>query len=120
MSCGAPYGLPGPDPVNVRNGYRHRDFDARAGRLDVAIPKLRSDSYFPDWLLERRRRAEAGLTSEQRPESAFQGQPLPLMQRVNEWKAISVTRGEILAALHRFMTRISAIPFAFRGSRLRG
>src|SRR5207302_7785052 len=59
--CGAPYGMPGPDRVNVRNGYRHRDFDTRAGTLDVAIPKLRSGSYFPDWLLERRRRAEAAL-----------------------------------------------------------
>jgi hypothetical protein len=49
--------------VNGRNGYRHRDFDTRAGTLDVAIPKLRSGSYFPDWLLERRRRAEAALTS---------------------------------------------------------
>jgi transposase-like protein len=29
--CGAPYGMPGPDRVNVRNGYRHRDFDTRAG-----------------------------------------------------------------------------------------
>src|SRR5262249_36997012 len=41
----------------------HRDFDTRAGTLEVAIPKLRSGSYFPDWLLERRRRAEAALTS---------------------------------------------------------
>jgi putative transposase len=61
--CGAPYGLPGPDRVNVRNGYRHRDSGTRAGTLDVAIPKLRSGSYFPDWLPERRRRAEAALTS---------------------------------------------------------
>jgi hypothetical protein len=61
--CGAPYGMPGPDRVNVRNGCRHRDFDTRAGTLDVAIPKLREGSYFPDWLLERRRRAEAALTS---------------------------------------------------------
>jgi putative transposase len=61
--CGAPYGMPSADRVNVRNGYRHRDFDTRAGTLDVAIPKLRSGSYFPDWLLERRRRAEAALTS---------------------------------------------------------
>ena len=61
--CGAPYGVPGPERVNVRNGYRHRDFDTRAGTLDVAIPKLRSGSYFPDWLLGRRRRAEAALTS---------------------------------------------------------
>jgi transposase-like protein len=61
--CGAPYGMPSPDRVNVRNGYRHRDFDTRVGTMDVAIPRLRSGSYFPDWLLERRRRAEAALTS---------------------------------------------------------
>jgi transposase-like protein len=61
--CGAPYGTSSTERVNVRNGYRHRDFDTRAGTLDVAIPKLRSGSYFPDWLLERRKRAEAALTS---------------------------------------------------------
>ena len=31
--------------------------------MDVAIPKLRSGSYFPDWLLQRRKRAEPALTS---------------------------------------------------------
>ena len=61
--CGAEYGMSSPDRVNVGNGYRHRDFDTRAGTIDVAIPELRSGSYFPDWLLERRRRAEAALTS---------------------------------------------------------
>ena len=61
--CGAPYGMSSPERTNVRNGYRHRDFDTRVGTLDVAIPKLRSGTYFPDWLLERRRRAEAALTS---------------------------------------------------------
>ncbi len=38
-------------------------FDTRAGTLEVATPKLRSGSYFPDWLLTRRKRAEAALTS---------------------------------------------------------
>lgn len=52
----ASYGESGPDRSNVRNGYRHREFDTRASTLDVAIPKLREGSYFPDWLLERRRR----------------------------------------------------------------
>src|SRR3712207_5043696 len=37
--------------------------DALPISLDVAIPKLRSGSYFPDWLLERRRRAERALTT---------------------------------------------------------
>ncbi len=61
--CGAAHGERSPERSNHRNGYRHQDFDTRAGTLDVAIPKLRSGSYFPDWLLERRRRAEAALTS---------------------------------------------------------
>ena len=56
--CGAPYGESSPGRTNVRNGYRQREFDTRAGTLEVAIPKLRAGSYFPDWLLERRRRAE--------------------------------------------------------------
>jgi transposase-like protein len=42
---------------NSRHGYRHCDFDTRGGTVGVAIPKLRSGSYFPDWLLERRKRA---------------------------------------------------------------
>src|SRR5215211_5075200 len=61
--CGASYGQASPERVNQRNGYRHRDFDTRAGTLDVAIPKLRHGSYFPEWLLERRTRAEKALTS---------------------------------------------------------
>ena len=61
--CGAEYGTRSPDRTNSRNGYRHRDLDTRAGTLDVAIPKLREGSFFPDWLLERHRRAEAALTT---------------------------------------------------------
>jgi len=61
--CGAEYGARSEERTNSRNGYRHRDFDTRTGTLDVAVPKLRQGSYFPDWLLERRRRAEAALTT---------------------------------------------------------
>ena len=61
--CGAEYGVRSDERTNTRNGYRHREWDTRAGTIDVAIPKLRSGSYFPDWLLERRRRAEAALVS---------------------------------------------------------
>src|SRR5688500_13103683 len=61
--CGAEYGARSPERTNVRNGYRAREFDTRAGTLEVAIPKLRAGSYFPDWLLERRRRAERALTT---------------------------------------------------------
>ena len=61
--CGAPYCQSSPERTNSRNGYRHRDLDTRVGTIDVAIPKLRSGTYFPEWLLQRRRRAEAALTS---------------------------------------------------------
>jgi putative transposase len=62
-ACGAEFGTRSPDRVNQRNGYRHRDWDTRAGTIELAIPKLREGSYFPDWLLERRKRAERALVS---------------------------------------------------------
>jgi putative transposase len=61
--CGAPFGERSSERTNTRNGYRRREWDTRAGSIELAIPKLRQGSYFPDWLLERRRRAEAALVS---------------------------------------------------------
>ena len=61
--CGAARGERSPARVNQRNGYRIRPWDTRAGTIELAIPKLRSGSYFPEWLLERRRRAERALMS---------------------------------------------------------
>jgi transposase-like protein len=60
--CGAAYGEVSPDRVNSRNGYRVREWDTRAGTVELAIPKLRQGSYFPSFL-EHRRRAEAALAS---------------------------------------------------------
>ena len=60
---GAEWGQPTSGRTAQRNGYRHRDLDTRAGTVDVAIPKLRSGTYFPDWLLERRKRAESALVT---------------------------------------------------------
>jgi putative transposase len=61
--CGAGYGERSAERTNTRNGYRRREWDTRAGTVALAIPKLRQGSYFPDWLLERRRRAEAALVT---------------------------------------------------------
>jgi len=61
--CGAEYATVSDNRTNTRNGYRHRDLDTRVGTIDLAIPKLRAGSFFPDWLLERRTRAERALTT---------------------------------------------------------
>ena len=58
---GAEWGRPSPGRTTQRNGYRHRDLDTRVGTIDVAVPKLRQGTYFPQWLLERRKRAESAL-----------------------------------------------------------
>ena len=61
--CGAAYGERSPERVNRRNGYRERDWDTRVGSIELAVPKLREGSYFPDWLLQPRRRAEQAFVS---------------------------------------------------------
>src|SRR6266581_1110897 len=61
--CGADYGARSPERVNRRNGYRERDWDTRVGSIELAVPKLREGSYFPDWLLQPRRRAEQAFVS---------------------------------------------------------
>jgi putative transposase len=61
--AGAEWGTPGPDRLTRRNGYRHRGLDTRVGTIDVAVPKLRSGTYFPEWLLERRKRAETAMVT---------------------------------------------------------
>ncbi len=61
--CNAGYGEVTLERVNSRNGYRTRDFDTRVGTIELAIPKLRTGSYFPDWLVEPRRRAERALVA---------------------------------------------------------
>jgi transposase-like protein len=61
--CGAAYGEVSPERVNHRNGYRARAWDTRAGSVELAIPRLRHDSYYPTWLLESRRRAERAMVT---------------------------------------------------------
>jgi putative transposase len=61
--CGAAYRERSLDRVNRRNGYRERGWDTRVGTIELQVPKLREGSYFPDWLLQPRRRAEQALVS---------------------------------------------------------
>lgn len=60
--CGADYDEKNTERLNSRNGYRERTWDTRAGSIPLKIPKLRSGSYFPEFL-EPRRTAEKALTA---------------------------------------------------------
>ena len=61
--CGASHGERHPERVNRRNGYRERAWDTRSGTIELAVPKLRAGSYFPDWLLTPRKRSEQALVA---------------------------------------------------------
>ena len=119
--CGAGYGQRSTERTNQRNGYRHREFDTRTGTLDLSIPKLRHGSYFPDWLLEHRKRAERALTtvvatcyllgvSTQRTDRLVETLGITSLSK----SQVSVMAKELDTAVEAFRTRpLDAGPYTF-------
>lgn len=94
-----------------RNGVRHRQWDTRVGTLDLAIPKLRSGSYFPGWLEPRRRSEQALVTvvaeayllgvSTRKVEALVQSLGIAAMSKSEVSRLCAVLDGQVQAFLTR-------------------
>jgi putative transposase len=60
QQIGAGHGERNPERLAQRNGYRPREWDTRVGTIDLAIPRVRTGTYYPSFL-EPRRRSEQAL-----------------------------------------------------------
>jgi putative transposase len=119
--CGADYRERSDQRLNRRNGYRERRWDTRAGSIGLQIPKLREGSFFPDWLLDRRRRAEKALisvvadlylagVSTRRVEKAIQQLGIESISK----SQVSRLAGELDGQVEAFRTRpLDASPYPF-------
>ena len=88
VRCGAGYGDVTPGRVNHRNGYRRRDWDTRAGTIELAIPRLRAGSYFPAFLgAPAPGRAGAGLGPDFRRTGRWSRRRTCWASRPGGWKS---------------------------------
>jgi transposase-like protein len=105
-----------PGRIGQRNGHRTRALDTRVGTLELGIPKLRSGSYFPDWLIEPRRRAERALVAVIQ-EAYVQGIST---RRVDDLVRAMGTAGISRSSVSRMCAELDGDLAAFRERRLDG
>lgn len=86
-----------------RNGYRDRDWDTRAGRITLEIPKLRKGSYFPSFL-EPRRTAEKALVRSSKRLMFTVSQPARSTTWSRPWARAGCPRARSAASAPRSMS----------------
>src|SRR5215211_3433111 len=131
--CGAAYGQRSPDRRNIRNGYRSRGWDTRAGSIELAVPKLREGSYFPDiGAVDQAERVVAPFRALGRPYADMvrpmryseiyegEGPPVPFMAGTNFFAdALAPADAEtILEQLHQSTAVLKAVQLRVLGGAL--
>ena len=107
VAAGAAKGARTPLREAHRNGYRERDWDTRAGRIELAIPRLRKGSYFPSFL-EPRRTAEKALVAVIQEAYVHGVSTRSVDDLVKAMGAGGMSKSQVVAAVRRDRQRVNA------------